>query len=130
MAKPGLDGHDRGVRVMSRAFRNAGIEVVYTGLRQSVDQIVSAAIQEDVDFIGLSILSGAHIGIAKKLMKKLCEKGATDKAVLIGGVIPQEDVEELKSLGVAGVFGVDTPMEEAIDFVIKSSANTGRSGIC
>ena len=120
MAKPGLDGHDRGVKVMCRAFRDAGMEVIYTGLRQTVDQVVSAAIQEDADVIGLSILSGAHLGIAQKLMRKLEETNAGDMMVLMGGVIPEEDMLKLKAMGIAGVFPADTPMGEAIEFVKRN----------
>ncbi|MBI5967358.1 MAG: cobalamin B12-binding domain-containing protein [Deltaproteobacteria bacterium] len=108
IAKPGLDGHDRGAKVVARALRDAGMEVIYTGLRQSVDQIINAAIQEEVDLIGLSILSGGHMGLTKKLLDKLSERRLGDKKVVVGGVIPDEDTDELRKLGVADVFPVGT----------------------
>ena len=117
VAKPGLDGHDIGAKTIAKAFRDAGMEVVYTGLRQTVDQIVASALQEDVDVIGLSILSGAHLGIATKLMGRLKETGAEEKIVLVGGVIPLDDVEKLKNLGIAEVFRSGARMDAAIDFV-------------
>ncbi|MBI3760656.1 MAG: cobalamin B12-binding domain-containing protein [Chloroflexi bacterium] len=117
VAKPGLDGHDRGAKVVALALRDAGFEVIYTGLHQTVDQIVDAAEQEDVDAIGLSILSGAHLPIARKLMAKLREVGAEDKTVLIGGNIPARDVEPLKALGVAGVFPTGSRFETIAEFI-------------
>src|ERR1700721_2528947 len=104
VAKPGLDGHDRGEKVIARALRDAGMEVIYTGLRQTPEMIVSAALQEDVQVIGLSILSGAHNAIVPRVMDLLREKGMDDVLVLLGGIIPDEDAAELKKLGVAGVF--------------------------
>src|ERR1700753_1047171 len=104
IAKPGLDGHDRGARVIARALRDAGMEVIYTGLRQTPEMIVSAALQEDVQFIGLSILSGAHNAIVPRVMQLLREKDMADVKVLVGGIIPDEDAEELKRIGVAAVF--------------------------
>jgi isobutyryl-CoA mutase small subunit len=104
MAKPGLDGHDRGAKVVARALRDAGMEVIYTGLRQSPEQIVAAAAQEDVDVIGLSILSGAHLPICKRVVELLRERSMTDVKVFVGGIIPSQDIAELKTIGVAEVF--------------------------
>ena len=104
VAKPGLDGHDRGAKVVAQALKAAGMEVIYSGLHKTVDQIVNIAIQEDVDVIGLSIMSGAHIPISQKLLKRLAEKGITDKAVFVGGVIPGQDIPKLMEIGVTGVF--------------------------
>ena len=117
IAKPGLDGHDRGAKVIARALRDAGMEVIYTGLRQTPEQIVTAALQEDADVIGLSILSGAHNHIAPRLMELLKEKGLDDVLVVIGGIIPDVDVPKLKAIGVKGVFLPGTPMREIIDFI-------------
>jgi methylmalonyl-CoA mutase C-terminal domain/subunit len=104
IAKPGLDGHDRGAKVVARALRDAGMEVVYTGLRQTPEQIVAAAIQEDVDVIGLSILSGAHMPICRRLLELIREQGMEGVTVFVGGIIPAQDIPELKTLGVAEVF--------------------------
>ena len=117
IAKPGLDGHDRGAKVIARALRDAGMEVIYTGLRQTPEQIVSAALQEDADVIGLSILSGAHNHIVPRLMELLKEKGLDDVLVLIGGIIPDVDIPKLKSIGVNGVFLPGTPMQEIVNFI-------------
>ena len=117
IAKPGLDGHDRGAKVIARALRDAGMEVIYTGLRQTPEMIASAALQEDADCIGLSILSGAHNHIAPRLMELLTEKGLDDVLVVIGGIIPDVDVPKLHQLGVKGVFLPGTPMQEIIDFI-------------
>jgi len=117
IAKPGLDGHDRGAKVIARALRDAGMEVIYTGLRQTPEQIVSAALQEDADVIGLSILSGAHNHVVPRLMALLAEKGLDDVMVLIGGIIPDVDIPKLKAIGVRGVFLPGTPMRDIIDFV-------------
>lgn len=117
IAKPGLDGHDRGAKVIARALRDAGMEVIYTGLRQTPEQVVSAALQEDADVIGLSILSGAHNHIAPRLMQLLKEKGLDDVLVVIGGIIPDVDIPRLKEIGVKGVFLPGTPMQEIIDFI-------------
>jgi methylmalonyl-CoA mutase, C-terminal domain len=117
IAKPGLDGHDRGAKVIARALRDAGMEVIYTGLRQTPEQIATAALQEDADVIGLSILSGAHNHIAPRLMELLKEKGLDDVLVVIGGIIPDVDVPRLKALGIKGVFVPGTPMQEIIDFI-------------
>ena len=117
IAKPGLDGHDRGAKVIARAFRDAGMEVIYTGLRQTPEQIVTAALQEDADVIGLSILSGAHNYIVPRLMELLKEKGLDDVLVVLGGIIPDVDIPRLNAIGVRGIFLPGTPMQEAIDFV-------------
>ncbi|MEQ1910300.1 MAG: cobalamin B12-binding domain-containing protein [Vicinamibacterales bacterium] len=117
IAKPGLDGHDRGAKVIARALRDAGMEVIYTGLRQTPEQIVSAALQEDADVIGLSILSGAHNHIAPKLMALLHEQGLDDVLVLVGGIIPDVDVPKLHSLGVKGVFLPGTSMQTIVEFI-------------
>jgi methylmalonyl-CoA mutase C-terminal domain/subunit len=117
IAKPGLDGHDRGAKVIARALRDAGMEVIYTGLRQTPEQIATTALQEDADVIGLSILSGAHNHIAPRLMELLNAKGLEDVLVLIGGIIPDVDVPKLKDIGVKGVFLPGTPMQEIIDFI-------------
>ena len=117
IAKPGLDGHDRGAKVIARALRDAGMEVIYTGLRQTPEQIVTAALQEDADVIGLSILSGAHNHIAPRLMELLRQKGLDDVLVVIGGIIPDVDIPKLKEIGIKGVFLPGTPMQEIIDFV-------------
>jgi len=117
IAKPGLDGHDRGAKVIARALRDAGMEVIYTGLRQTPEQIASAALQEDADVIGLSILSGAHNHIAPRLMQLLKEKGLDDVLVVVGGIIPDVDIPKLKSIGVKGIFLPGTPMQEIIDFI-------------
>ena len=117
VAKPGLDGHDRGAKVIARALRDAGMEVIYTGLRQTPEQIVTAALQEDADVVGLSILSGAHNHIAPRLMELLKAKGLDDVLVVIGGIIPDVDIPKLKALGVKGVFLPGTPMQEIIDFI-------------
>ncbi len=117
IAKPGLDGHDRGAKVIARALRDAGMEVIYTGLRQTPEQIVSAALQEDADVIGLSILSGAHNHIAPKLMALLRQQQMDDVLVVIGGIIPDADVPALEALGVKGVFQPGTPMRSIIDFI-------------
>jgi len=117
IAKPGLDGHDRGAKVIARALRDAGMEVIYTGLRQTPEQIVSAALQEDADVVGLSILSGAHNHIAPRLMQLLREKGLDDVLVVIGGIIPDVDIPKLKEIGVKGIFLPGTPMQDIVDFI-------------
>src|SRR5436189_2939804 len=117
IAKPGLDGHDRGAKGIGRALRDAGMEVIYTGLRQTPEQIVTAALQEDADVIGLSILSGAHNHIAPRLMELLKEKGLEDVLVVIGGIIPDVDVPRLKAIGVRGIFLPGTPMQDIVDFI-------------
>lgn len=117
VAKPGLDGHDRGAKVIARALRDAGMEVIYTGLRQTPEKIVSAAIQEDVDCIGLSILSGAHNVIVPRIRELLHAQGADDILLVVGGTIPQEDFLRLKESGVAAIFGPGTPLETMIQFI-------------
>ena len=117
IAKPGLDGHDRGAKVIARALRDAGMEVIYMGLRQTPEQIVDAALQEDADVIGLSILSGAHNHICPRLMELLKEKGLDDVLVVIGGIIPDVDVPKLNEIGVRGVFQPGTPMQAIAEFI-------------
>ncbi len=117
VAKPGLDGHDRGAKVVALALRDAGFEVVYTGLHQTMEQIVEAALQEDVDVIGLSILSGAHLPISKKLMAKLRDARLDDVLVMVGGNIPERDIAPLKALGVAGVFPTGSRFEDIAVFI-------------
>ena len=117
VAKPGLDGHDRGAKVVAHALKEAGMEVIYTGLHQTVPSIVNQAIQEDVDVIGLSIMSGAHIPISKKLMDLVNEKKIDDKVVVVGGVIPNKDISILKDLGIKGVFPNGTHFEEIVRFI-------------
>lgn len=117
IAKPGLDGHDRGAKVVARALRDAGFEVIYTGLRQSPEQIVAAAIDEDVDAVGLSLLSGAHNYLFPKVVELLKEKGGEDIVVFGGGVIPEEDIPGLKAAGVSAVFTPGTPTSETVQFL-------------
>jgi methylmalonyl-CoA mutase C-terminal domain/subunit len=117
IAKPGLDGHDRGARVIARALRDAGMEVIYTGLRQTPEQIVAAALQEDADVIGLSVLSGAHMHICPRLMTLLAEQGLRDVLVVVGGIIPGVDIPKLQEMGVRGVFLPGTPMQDIVDFI-------------
>jgi methylmalonyl-CoA mutase C-terminal domain/subunit len=117
LAKPGLDGHDRGVKVIARALRDAGMEVIYTGLRQTPEQIVNAALQEDVDIIGLSILSGAHMTIFPRVKELMKERGMDDVLLFGGGIIPEEDIPELKKIGVAEIFLPGTSTEEIIKFI-------------
>ena len=117
IAKPGLDGHDRGAKVIARALRDAGMEVIYTGLRQTPEQIVSTALQEDADVIGLSILSGAHNHIVPRLMQLLKEQGLDDVLVVIGGIIPDVDVPKMQAAGVKGIFLPGTPMQDIVTFI-------------
>lgn len=117
VAKPGLDGHDRGAKVIARALRDAGMEVIYTGLRQTPEMIVNAALQEDVDVIGLSILSGAHNAIVPRVMELLKQNKIEDVLVLVGGIIPDQDVPQLKQAGVGGIFQPGTSMDEIIQFI-------------
>jgi methylmalonyl-CoA mutase, C-terminal domain len=117
VAKPGLDGHDRGAKIIARALRDAGMEVIYTGLRQTPESIVSAAIQEDVDCIGLSILSGAHNVIVPRIHDLLLAQHAEDILLVLGGTIPEEDIPHLKEAGVAAIFGPGTPLEATITFI-------------
>ena len=120
VAKPGLDGHDRGAKIIARALRDAGMEVIYTGLRQTPEMIVNAALQEDVQVIGLSILSGAHNAIMPRIMELLREKEMTDVLVVVGGIIPDEDANELKKMGVAEVFQPGASLEKIVTFIRES----------
>jgi len=124
IAKPGLDGHDRGAKTVAYALREAGFEVLYTGLHKTIDEIVKTAVEEDVDVIGLSILSGAHLSITEKLMKRLEEEGLEEKMVVVGGVIPEDDVPKLQELGVAGVFPTGSKYEDIVRF-LKEKGNVG-----
>ncbi|MPY86679.1 MAG: methylmalonyl-CoA mutase [Luteitalea sp.] len=117
IAKPGLDGHDRGAKVIARALRDAGMEVIYTGLRQTADQIVSAALQEDADVIGLSILSGAHLHICPRVMTLLQQHQLDNVLVVVGGIIPDQDVAKLHAIGIRGIFIPGTPMQQIVDFI-------------
>jgi methylmalonyl-CoA mutase C-terminal domain/subunit len=117
VAKPGLDGHDRGARIVARAFRDAGFEVIYTGLHQTPEQIVLAAIQEDVDLIGMSSLAAAHLHLFRRVMALLEEKGAQDIQVIGGGIIPEQDIEKLKAMGVAEIFLPGTPLASIVTWV-------------
>jgi methylmalonyl-CoA mutase, C-terminal domain len=122
IAKPGLDGHDRGAKVMARAFRDAGFEVIYTGLFQTPEMIATAALQEDVDAVGLSILSGAHMTLFPRIMTELNQRGLDDVLVVAGGTIPEPDIPAVREMGIARVFGPGTPMSVAIDFVREHAA--------
>jgi methylmalonyl-CoA mutase, C-terminal domain len=117
IAKPGLDGHDRGAKIIARALRDAGMEVIYTGLHQTPEQIVETAIQEDADAVGISILSGAHMTLVPKILDGLRENGAEDVLVVVGGTIPREDSDELKRHGVAEVFTPGAPMSQVVEFL-------------
>ena len=117
VAKPGLDGHDRGAKIIARALRDAGMEVIYTGLHQTPEQIAETAIQEDADAVGLSILSGAHMTLVPRVVELLNKEGASDVVVAVGGTIPADDIPELKKLGVAAVFTPGAPTDEFVDFV-------------
>ncbi|MDE2571677.1 MAG: cobalamin B12-binding domain-containing protein [bacterium] len=119
IAKPGLDGHDRGAKIIARALADAGAEVIYTGLRRTPEQIAEAAVQEDADAVGLSILSGAHLSLTKKLIERLSERGAAEVPVLVGGAIPPRDVERLKALGAAEVFPTGSPMGEVVGAFLR-----------
>ena len=121
IAKPGLDGHDRGAKVIARALRDAGMEVIYTGLRQTPEMIVSAALQEDADVIGLSILSGAHMHICPKVMELLKAQGLDDVLVVVGGIIPDQDLPKMHALGITGVFIPGTPMQSIVDFIAANA---------
>ena len=123
IAKPGLDGHDRGAKVIARALRDAGMEVIYTGLRQTPEQIVAAAIQEDVDAIGLSILSGAHNVLFPEVMRMLKEEGADDVVVFAGGIIPEQDIPKLKELGIREIFLPGTPTSTAVNAIRSACAS-------
>lgn len=119
VAKPGLDGHDRGAKVVARALRDAGMEVIYTGIRQTPDMIVEAAIQEDADVIGLSILSGAHLELFPAVTEGLRKKGREDVLIIAGGIIPEDDIPSLKQIGVKAIFGPGTSTEDIISFIRK-----------
>ena len=123
IAKPGLDGHDRGAKVMAHALRDAGMEVIYSGLHQTIPSIVKMAIEEDVDVIGLSIMSGAHVPIARKLMEMIRKEGMDNVLVVVGGVIPTKDIPVLLEIGVKGVFPGGTPFEKSIAFIRKHVRN-------
>ena len=120
VAKPGLDGHDRGAKVIARALRDAGMEVIYTGLRQTPEMIVNAALQEDVDCIGLSILSGAHNAIVPRVMDLLRQNKMDDVLVILGGTIPEQDIDKLKKAGVGAIFGPGTPINATVEFIRKN----------
>jgi methylmalonyl-CoA mutase C-terminal domain/subunit len=120
VAKPGLDGHDRGAKVIARGLKDAGMEVIYLGLRLTPEQIAEAAIQEDVDFIGLSSLSGAHMALFPKVVELVKAKGGKNIQVIVGGIIPQKDIPELKKAGIAAVFGPGTPISEISEFIRSS----------
>jgi methylmalonyl-CoA mutase, C-terminal domain len=120
VAKPGLDGHDRGAKVIARALRDAGMEVIYTGLRQTPEMIVNSALQEDVDVIGLSILSGAHNAIVPRVNDLLRQNKMDDVLLLVGGIIPEQDFDRMKKAGVSGIFNPGTPMDEIVEFIRKN----------
>ena len=117
IAKPGLDGHDRGAIIVARALRDSGMEVIYTGIRQTPEQIVNTAIQEDVDCLGISILSGAHVRLFPEIVKLLKEKGTENILIIAGGIIPSEDIDMLKSIGIKRIFGPGTSTQEIVDFI-------------
>jgi methylmalonyl-CoA mutase, C-terminal domain len=123
VAKPGLDGHDRGAKVIARALRDAGMEVIYTGLRQTPEMIAAAALQEDVDAVGISILSGAHNTLCPRIVDLLRESGMTDTLVLVGGIVPQEDIAELKAKGVSEIFLPGTSTEDIVTFIRQNVRN-------
>lgn len=125
LAKPGLDGHDRGVKVIARALRDAGMEVIYTGLRQTPEQIVAAVEQEDVDVLMMSILSGAHTYLFPRIMELLKERGITDILVLGGGIIPEEDIPKMKAIGIKGIFGPGTELKTIIEFIHSNLPEEG-----
>lgn len=126
MAKPGLDGHDRGIKVLAAAYRDAGMEVIYLGLRQTPEMIVSAALQEDADVIALSILSGAHMTIFPRVKKLMDEKGLDDVLLTGGGIIPEKDMETLKKLGIGKLFGPGTPVQETVNYIMDWVTNNRR----
>lgn len=128
VAKPGMDGHDRGAKVVARALRDAGMEVIYTGIRQTPEMIVEAALQEDVDVIGLSILSGAHRELFPRIVQLLRERGMDDVVLVAGGIIPHQDIPFLKELGFQGVFGPGTSTKEIIEFIRNAVSQRGLVG--
>ncbi len=121
IAKPGLDGHDRGAKVVARSLRDAGFEVIYTGIRQTPQMIAEAALQEDVDVVGLSILSGAHLTLCPKVVELLREQGQQNVLVLVGGIVPDEDIEKLKAAGIEGVFGPGTSTQQIAEFINQNA---------
>jgi len=125
IAKPGLDGHDRGAKVIARALRDAGMEVIYTGLRQTPEMIAEAALQEDVDVVGLSILSGAHMALVPRIRQVMDENGLSDVMLLVGGIIPDEDIPALQQMGVSGIFGPGTSTDEIVSHIRKTLADKG-----
>ena len=120
VAKPGLDGHDRGAKIIARAFRDAGFEVIYTGLRQTPEQVVTAALQEDVDVVGLSVLSGAHMSLCPRIMELMKKERLDDVLVLVGGIIPDQDIPKLKALGISEIFQPGVSTEDIIDYVRRN----------
>jgi methylmalonyl-CoA mutase cobalamin-binding domain/chain len=126
IAKPGLDGHDRGAKIIARALRDAGMEVIYTGLHQTPDQIVETAIQEDADAVGISILSGAHMTLVPRILEGLRQNGAEEILVVVGGTIPQEDADELKDMGVAEIFTPGVPTSQIVEFLRSAAAAAER----
>ena len=127
IAKPGLDGHDRGAKVVARALRDAGMEVIYTGIRQTPEMIAEAALQEDVDVVGLSILSGAHMELFPRILEELNKRGLGDVIVVAGGIIPDDDRQALKRMGINEIFGPGTPTEEIVKFVRRAVAERGNT---
>jgi methylmalonyl-CoA mutase C-terminal domain/subunit len=125
VAKPGLDGHDRGAKVVARALRDAGMEVIYTGLRQTPEMIAQAALQEDVDVVGLSILSGAHMALAPRIMELLKANGQSDIHVFIGGIVPDEDIARLKEIGVRGVYGPGASTQDIVNDIRRTAGSQG-----
>ena len=124
VAKPGLDGHDRGAKVVARALRDAGMEVIYTGLRQTPEMIAQAALQEDVDVVGLSILSGAHMALAPRILELLKANGQSDIHVFIGGIVPDEDVPRLKEMGVSGIYGPGASTQDIVEDIRRAAGTT------
>jgi len=125
LAKVGLDGHDRGVKIVARSLRDAGMDVIYTGLHRTPEEVISSAIQEDVDILGISLLSGAHMTICPRIMQLLAEKGARDIMVVVGGVMPDEDAAELKKIGVREILLQDTPPQQIVDRMRRLVAERG-----
>ena len=124
VAKPGLDGHDRGAKVVARSLMDAGMEVIYTGIRQTPEAIIAAAVQEDVDVVGLSIFSGAHLELFPRILQGLKEKGMSEVIVLAGGIIPDDDIPELEKMGIKAVFGPGTPVNEIAEFIKKAVSHS------
>ena len=122
LAKPGLDGHDRGVKVIAMALRDAGAEVIFLGLRQSSDRIVAAAVQESADVIGISVLSGAHVALCRQLVEERSKAGIEDVPIVVGGTIPRADIEKLRGVGVSGVFPVGSPLDEVVDGILRETS--------